>query len=92
MQRTISTNIHLPEEVWRAVKIRAAEQGRSMKDLILEGLKGVLGRSSPDTNVSSEKNAPSSFRKLCLRFSGTAESGVTDGSVEHDRYIYDKDG
>ena len=92
MQRTISTNIHLPEEVWRAVKIRAAEQGRSMKDLILEGRKGVLARSSPDTKESSAENASSSFKKLCLRFLGTAESGVTDGSVEHDRYIYDKNG
>lgn len=85
MQRDISTNIRIPEEIWRAVKIKAAEQGRSMKDLILEGMRIVL-------NIKADQlpeKGRSSLRDLFLEFSGKVGTDVTDGSTEHDRYIYD---
>ncbi|MBI2980780.1 MAG: hypothetical protein HYY44_00465 [Deltaproteobacteria bacterium] len=80
MQKSISTNIQIPQEIWRAVKIRAAEEGRSMKDLILEGLKIVLGKKSMPQESAS-------LSDLFKEFSGTIQANVTDGSSDHDRYL-----
>lgn len=85
MQRDISTNIRIPEEIWKAIKIRAAEQGRSMKDLILEGVRIIL-----EKKADQSTQGRSSLKDLFLEFSGKIESDVTDGSTEHDRYIYDE--
>lgn len=59
MQRDISTNIRIPEELWRAIKIRAAEEKRSMKDLFLEALGLLLGTKKQPlkkTRLGSLKN------------------------------------
>lgn len=81
MQKYISTNIHLPEPLWRAVKVRAAEEGKSMKQLIVEGL-SLLLRKSRATESPNDKG-------LLLRFAGKVEADVTDGSTHHDEYLYD---
>lgn len=82
MQKDISTNLRIPEEIWRAIKIRAAEEGKSMKELILQGISNVLGRKGTKTD-ESRKNNP------LLEFLGKVKSDVTDGSAEHDKYIDD---
>ncbi len=80
MQSSISTNIRLPKEVWKAIKIRAAEEGRSMKDLILEGIEKVL---QPEQAKINEPKNP------LTQFLGKVESSAPDGSVAHDRYLED---
>lgn len=82
MQKDISTNIHIPEDLWRAIKIRAAEEGTSMKQLILEGISIVLKK-------RPARASSGSGRDLLLKFSGKAKSKVRDGSSAHDRYIYE---
>jgi hypothetical protein len=82
MQKYVSTNVHIPQALWKAVKIFAAQEGRSMRDLILEGLSLALRKQK----AHSEKGSPA---KLLLRFAGKAPSSVTDGSTEHDRYLYE---
>lgn len=84
MQKEVSTNIHLPVDVWKAVKVKAAQEGKSMKQLVLEGLSYVLKRKE------KKEAGKDSLRELLLKYAGTMTTGLTDGSVNHDKYIYDK--
>ncbi len=43
--RTVKTTLLMPEELWRRAKVRAVEERRDLKDLLLEGLELVLKRS-----------------------------------------------
>lgn len=83
MQEEISTNIRIPTEIWRAVKIKAAQEGKTMKDLILEGIEKVLHRGQP-------LHKKGSAREFLLAFSGKAPSKKVDASIEHDRYLDEK--
>ncbi len=40
----MKTSLDLPKDLWRRAKIRAAEEDRSLKDLVAEGLEIVLKR------------------------------------------------
>jgi hypothetical protein len=40
----VKTTVHLPEDLWRAAKIRALEERRDLRDLLIEGLQLVLAR------------------------------------------------
>ncbi len=42
---TVKTTLVMPEELWRRAKVRAMEQRRDLRDLLLEGLELVLKRS-----------------------------------------------
>jgi hypothetical protein len=43
--KPVKTTLLMPEELWRRAKVRAAEERRDLKDLLLEGLELVLKRS-----------------------------------------------
>jgi hypothetical protein len=40
----VRTTLVLPEELWRRAKVRALEEKRDLRDLLLEGLELVLKR------------------------------------------------
>ncbi len=40
----VKTTLVLPEALWRQAKIRALEENRDLRDLLLEGLEMVLKR------------------------------------------------
>ncbi len=40
----VKTTLLMPEALWRRAKIRAMEERRDLKDLLLEGLELVLTR------------------------------------------------
>jgi hypothetical protein len=40
----VKTTVHLPEPLWRAAKIRALEERKDLRDLIIAGLELVLAR------------------------------------------------
>jgi len=40
----VKTTVNLPEELWRAAKIRAIDERTDLRGLILEGLQLVLAR------------------------------------------------
>ena len=42
--RVVKTSLYLPEELWRAAKHLALDEGRDLRDLIVEGLTLVLKR------------------------------------------------
>lgn len=41
---TVRTTLVMPEELWRRAKVRALEENRDLRDLLLEGLELVLKR------------------------------------------------
>jgi len=40
----VKTTLLMPEGLWRRAKVRAMEERRDLKDLLLEGLELVLGQ------------------------------------------------
>jgi hypothetical protein len=40
----VKTTLLMPEELWRRAKVRALEENRDLRDLLLEGLELVLKR------------------------------------------------
>ena len=53
MQTDVSTNLRLPLDDWKAIKVKAAQEGKSMKELMLEGIRIVLGREKESSPASS---------------------------------------
>jgi hypothetical protein len=41
---TVRTTLVMPEELWRRAKVRALEENRDLRDLLIEGLELVLKR------------------------------------------------
>ena len=41
------TTVDIPDETYRTIKVTAAEQGRTVRELILEGLETVLRTKKP---------------------------------------------
>lgn len=75
----VRTQVQLTEEQARALRKLAAEQGRSVADLIRKGVELVIASSwatDPDERIS---------RAVAL--AGRFRSGLRDLSVEHDRYL-----
>lgn len=44
----MKTTIDLPEDILRRSKIAAAQQGTTLKNLVIAGLESVLGESEPN--------------------------------------------
>jgi hypothetical protein len=42
---TVKTTLVMPEELWRRAKVRAMEERRDLRDLLIEGLEVILKRS-----------------------------------------------
>ena len=40
--RTVKTSIQIPEEVWRAAKIRAMDEKKNFQDVVAEALRDYL--------------------------------------------------
>jgi hypothetical protein len=40
--KTMKTSIEIPEEVWRAAKIRAMDEHRNLQDVVAEALREFL--------------------------------------------------
>ena len=49
----MKTTLDLPDDLMRAVKIRAAEEGRKMKDVIADFLRRGLAKSEPNAGKST---------------------------------------
>jgi len=41
-ERMVKTSLFLPEELWKAAKHQAVEEGRNLRDLIIRGLELVV--------------------------------------------------
>ena len=52
----MKTTLELPDELYRQAKTRAASQNRKIKDLVSEGLRGVL-TANPSAAADDKKEA-----------------------------------
>ncbi len=79
MSTLVATNIRVPEEILKELKYRAIEEKKSVNQLVREAIEKYLSiQKQPETH----KKDP--FEKVI----GSARSGIQDGSVKHDRYLY----
>jgi hypothetical protein len=79
MAGIVATNIRLPEEVLKTLRYRSIEEKKSMNRLILEAIEEYLG-----TKKISKKFKIDPFDSVI----GSANSGIKDGSVKHNEYLY----
>lgn len=79
MSTLVVTNIRLPEEDLKELKYKAIEERKSVNQLVREAIGMYLSRQKqPELPVKDE------FEKVI----GCASSGIKDGSVKHDLYLY----
>jgi hypothetical protein len=89
----VTTNVRLPKEMHRALKWRAVEENTSVAALIRESIARYLIEEQTAVVPSEEPASDPIFQLGSL----TAESEVirrdrpTDGSVHHDRDIYERE-
>ncbi len=81
MSTNVATNIRLPEEVLKTLKYRAIEEKKSVNQLIKEAVELFL------INVIEQKTSAKDPREHII---DTAKSGIKDGSVKHNHYLYNK--
>jgi len=77
----VATNIRLPEEVLKALKYRAIEERKSVNRLVREAVERFLGIAPV-----AEPGGRDPFDAVV----GMARSGIKEGSVRHDLYLYGK--
>jgi hypothetical protein len=73
------TQIYLEEGQRRRLHQLARERGQTMAELIREAVTYYLERQDGDDPLGA-------WRSIC----GICDSGVTDGSINHDHYVYDE--
>ena len=77
----IRTQIQLTEEQARALRKRAADEGRSMADLVRDGVDRLL----VDRGVQDKEAA----KRRSIDALGRFRSGMTDLGSAHDRHLGD---
>ncbi|MBI4584450.1 MAG: ribbon-helix-helix protein, CopG family [Planctomycetes bacterium] len=78
-----TTNLRLPKEMLKRLKLKAVEEGKSVSQLIREAIETyIFGRGhAAKMNLRSDP-----LKKIV----GLCRSGRRDGSTAHDRYLYGK--
>jgi hypothetical protein len=76
-----TTNLRLPKEILKQLKLKAVEEGKSVSQLIREAIETY--------HFESKKPKKVEYRSDPLnKIIGMARSGIKDGSTAHDRYLY----
>jgi len=90
MTEYVTTNIRLPKAVYREIKRRALEEEKSLAQVIRESVvqylaapEGISARSEEPAMTDDWENDP-----LWLIGTDATIADVTDGSVNHDSYLY----
>ena len=86
----ITTNIRLPEEQWKALKIRAVHAGSSVSELLRRAVAQILlGSAAVVKNVASATKTKR-LKKQDPFFGviGLGKGGPSDDSTHHDTYLY----
>lgn len=76
----LTTNIRLPAEMMRSLKLAALEEGKSVSQMIRESIQDRLGR----TQVSDRDFSEDPFFEI----GPVGKSGRRDASERHDDVIY----
>lgn len=85
------TTVDLPDDLFRRAKVEAALQGRTLKDLLEEGLRLMLDKDNRDGASGSPAGEPRripSLHDLMRDVCGTLEDGPADLST-NPKYLDD---
>ena len=77
MQDLVATNIRLPREKLKQLKLKAVEEGKSVSQLIREAIELIL---PSQKTLTEEEFKNDSFFKII----GMCKSGDKHGSINHD--------
>jgi len=90
MTEYVTTNIRLPKDVYREIKHRALEEEKSLAQIIRESVMQYLAAPEVAESRSEEAEAVDDWENDPLWLIGTdaTVADVTDGSVNHDFYLY----
>jgi len=83
MTEYVTTNIRLPKQLHRDLKRRAAEEDKSMAQVLREAAAQYIASAELTTSPPVNDNDP-----LWLIGTDPADSDLTDASVNHDVYLY----
>jgi hypothetical protein len=84
MTEYVTTNVRLPKELYRQAKRRALEEEKSLAEVIRESVAQYLtGQVAPAADREAWENDP-----LWLIGTDATMADVTDGSTNHDYYLY----
>ena len=86
----ITTNIRLPEDQWKALKIMAVHAGTSVSELLRRAVHQIL-KDRPPLNPAVGAKKTGAARKIADPFFdvvGLGAGGPEDDSIRHDRYLY----
>lgn len=82
-EKMVRTQVYLPRYIYDRLKRGAGQEGVTMASQIREALaQYVAAREAEVPRPILSSDDP------IWELIGTGESGITDGSVDHDKYIY----
>lgn len=85
-EKMVRTQVYLPRDVYEQLKKRADKEGLTMAHQIREALaQYVVGENVEEGAPVFTKDDP------IWEMVGMLKSGITDGSYNHDKYIYVRD-
>jgi predicted DNA-binding protein len=90
MTEYVTTNIRLPKDLYRQAKRRALDEEKSLAQIIRESIVEYLAEPQVAEPGSLAEDTPLDWEKDPLWLIGTdpVMADVTDGSVNHDLYLY----
>ena len=79
----VTTNIRLEAGIYRLLKLKSAKERKSLSQLVRDAVAETYGTATRKLrrNGGSRRDPWSGLIGIC-------RSGVRDGAVEHDRYLY----
>ena len=85
-EKMVRTQVYLPRDIYEQLKDRGERQGLTLAHQIREALVEYVA------DVVAEDELPIlTADDPIWNIVGMVESGVTDGSINHDKYIYARD-
>jgi hypothetical protein len=85
-EKMVRTQVYLPRDIYEQLKQRADNEGLTMASQIREALAQYV------VETKEEDNAPVFTKDDPIwDMVGMIKSGITDGSYNHDKYIYVRD-
>ncbi len=84
----VRTQIYLEKAQHEALKRKAAEKSTSMASLIREAVAIYLTQADADDGFDWESYKNASIWKIRGIAEGLGPSGISDGSINHDHYLY----
>lgn len=91
MSEYVTTNIRLSREVYRELKRRALDEEKSLAEIVRESVAQYLTLPMPSERGASAGviDQPERHDSLWAIGADPVLADVTDGSVNHDQYLYD---